>query len=395
VSKRSARIAIGIDLESPYKHHAELVGGILQYASQKGWACHFEPFIGPVRGILGASRYDGVIARFTRAGANYVRRNRIPAVNVWLGSPDRSLPRVVSDQHATGRLAAQHLVERGFRRFGFLGYRRERNGVLQLAGFKEEIATVQGACSTHAIAMAPTGRQEWHRQQASLMKWAKSFEKPIGVFVTQDLACRYLAQVCQLLGYRMPDDVALMGSGNDELLCESLDPKISSIEHRPAAVGCAAAELLNKLMRGAAPPKKPILIAPSGLVPRTSTDFYAVDDVTVTAALRFMQEHCAEPIGVGDVAAVVHMTRRSLERRFRAVLGRSVHGEITRLRIERAKRLLVERSDPIKRAALDAGFSSTEHLSKVFRRHVGTSPGDYRRAHQAVMMAKGVMEPGG
>jgi LacI family transcriptional regulator len=380
--KPQRRIAIGIDLDAIYKHHTDVAGGILRYAQAHGWECLFEPFIGA--GVQGrrAPRYDGVIARITHAAAGYVKRARIPTVNVWVGSPDRTLPRVVPDQFAAGKMAAAHLLERGFCRFGFLGFRQDHNSELQLQGFQAAIATRQCRCAAHVVARLTKNAREWHRLQSSLTRWAQTWKTPIGVFATQDVVCRYLANVCLQLGLQIPEDVALIGCGNDELICESLSPKVTSIEHRPGEVGYRAAELLDRLMKGVPPPTSPVLIAPAALVARASTDVYAVDDPLVAKALRYISDSSARPIGVRDVVAGLPMTRRSLERRFRSVLGRSIHEEITRSRITRFKRLLVEKDAPIKTLAGDAGFSSGEHLSKVFRKHEGTSPGVYRQEHQ-------------
>jgi LacI family transcriptional regulator len=323
-----------------------------------------------------------VIARVTRAAAGYVKRAGIPTVNVWVGSPDRTLPRVVPDQFAAGTMAATHLLERGFCRFGFLGYRQDRNSELQLRGFQAAIAPKRYQCAAHVVTKVAKNAQEWHRLQKSLTRWAQTWKTPIGVFATQDVVCRYLANVCLHMGLQIPEDVALIGCGNDELICESLSPKVTSIEHRMGEVGYQAAALLDRLMKGVPPPKTPILIAPAALVMRASTDVYAVDDPFLAKALRYISDNSAKPIGVGDVVASLPMTRRSLERRFRSVLGRSIHEEITRSRITRFKRLLVERDAPIKTLAGDAGFSSGEHLSKVFRKHEGISPGVYRQEHQ-------------
>ncbi|MCY3024332.1 MAG: substrate-binding domain-containing protein [Planctomycetota bacterium] len=255
MQRRQRRIAIGIDLDSPHKHHTDVAGGILAYARQHDWECRFEPFIGPSPQVLDRrGQYDGIIARVSRAAADYVRRARIPTVNVWLGSPDRSLPRVVPDQHAAGRMAAAHLLERGFRRFGFLGYRRDYNSVLQLNGLQSALAGTEYTCSAHTIPREPRNSQVWHHLQESLVHWVNSWKTPIGVFATQDVTCRYLANVCLQMGLRIPDDVSLIACGLSELICEHLYPPLTSIEHNFERIGYLAARLLDRLMAGATEP---------------------------------------------------------------------------------------------------------------------------------------------
>jgi LacI family transcriptional regulator len=159
-------------------------------------------------------------------------------------------------------------------------------------------------------------------------------------------------------------------------------PSLSSIDFGFDRIGRQAAELLDKLMRGAKPPREPIICPPAELVLRESSDIYAVDDPIVAEAMRFIAEHVHEPIQVQDVAERVPASRRSLERRFRLHLDRSIADEITRLRLERAKRLLVETFEPLKSLARSCGFTGPKQMWKVFRRVEGISPGQYRRKHK-------------
>ena len=365
--KRPSRVAIGIDLEWPFKHHVGIVSGIMQHARERGWDCVLAPFPGgPV---------DGLIGRVTREMAAFVRKARIPAVNVWVDSPDTSLPRVIPDQRAAAALAARHLRDRGFRRLAFLGHTRDRNTTLQLEGLRTEAAV-------ETVLLAPRDRQKaagWRSFRRALQAWVRNWKPPIGVFATDDLLCRYLADECEIEGWRIPDDAGLVGSGNTDLVCEGLSPSLSSVEYGFERVGLRAAQLLDRLMKGARAPREPILVSPATLVPRRSTDVFAVEDRAVAAALRFIADQAAGSIRVGDVAAAVPISRRSLERRFRAALGRTVHDEITRARVERVKRRLVETDLPIKAIARDSGFAGLEHLSRVFRQKEGRTPGAWRR----------------
>ena len=365
--KQLRRVAIGIDLEWPFKHHVGVVSGIMQHARGRGWDCVLAPFP--------AGTFDGLIGRVTREMAAFVRRSRIPAVNVWVDSPDTALPRVVPDQQAAAALAARHLRDRGFRRLAFLGHARDRNSALQLEGLRSEMAV-------ETILLAPRDRRKaagWRSFRKALQAWVRSWKPPVGVFATDDLLCRYLADECQIEGWRIPDDAGLVGSGNTDIVCEGLSPSLSSVEYGFERVGLRAAQLLDRLMNGATPPRQPALIAPVSLVPRRSTDVFAVEDRSVAAALRFIADQAGGSIQVDNVAAAVPISRRSLERRFRAALGRTVHDEITRARIERVKRRLVETDLPIKAIARDSGFAGLEHLSRVFRQKEGRSPGSWRR----------------
>jgi LacI family transcriptional regulator len=220
----------------------------------------------------------------------------------------------------------------------------------------------------------PRSAHHWHRMQESLTDWVASWRVPMDVFAVDDLLCRYLTDVVLRSGLRIPEDVALVGCQSNELLCEHMRPTLTSIEQGYERIGYRAAQLLDRLMKGASCARHPVLVRPVGLIARRSSEGFVVKDQTLARALQHIAEHCHERIGVDDVRAGLALSRRSLERRFRKWLGRSVHEEIVRARLAQAKRLLVETDRPIKAIARDVGFSSSEHLAKVFLQHEGTSP---------------------
>lgn len=363
-------IGVAIDIVWPVKHHQALVRGILDAARGRGWRCVLDPF-------LESLSYDGVILRATRALARRVRR--IPAVNVWVNSPDRTLPRVLPDQAAAGRLVAGHLLARGFRRFGFLGHPRDLNSRLQLGGFRGALSGLP--CSTAWVRHEPRTAAQWRRAQRTVEAWIPTWTLPCAVFAADDLTARILADACRRRGLRLPDDVALVGFGNEELTCEMTEPALTSLEQGFERVGRRAVEVLSGLLRGRRP-SRPVLVPPVGIVERASTDVFAVEDRDVARALRAIAERSARPLRVPDVVEAVALSRRSLERRFRAALGRTVHDEIVRAHLERAKRLLAAGDEPLKRVALLSGFRSPPQLSKVFRRVEGITPLAFRRHRQ-------------
>jgi LacI family transcriptional regulator len=342
-------LGVAIDLTWPVKHHQALVRGILEAARERGWRCVLDPY-------LESLAYDGVILRATRALAHRV--GRIPAVNVWVNSPDRRLPRVLPDQAAGGRLAAEHLQSRGFRRFGFLGHPRDLNSRLQLDGFRSALKTLP--CSTAWIGREPRTASDWRRAQRTVEAWIPTWTPPIGIFASDDLAARILADACRRRGLRLPDDVGLVGFGNEELTCEMMEPALTSVEQGFERVGRRAVEALFR------PRSRPILVPPARLVERASTDVFAVDDRDVARALRVIADRTDRPLRVPEVAHAVALSRRTLERRFRASLGRSIHDEIIRAHVARAKRLLVSTEEPLKRVARLCGFRSPQQLSRVF-----------------------------
>ena len=380
------RVAISLELEWAYKRHLQLYAGCQQYADEAGWQSSVNPAIDRMLAMDadGRPNYDGIIARATPELAAAAQKFGVPLVNVWLNSPVRNLPGVFCDFEISGAMAAENLIGRGFRQFGYLGHRRDIDSRQQLSGFRRAIKAAGFRCTAHRLVanQLEGPARGWEKFVARLEAWIDTWEPPIGIFVCGDLYCRYLIDICRAKGLHVSQEVAIVGTGNEHEFCNSPEPTLTSIDMGYAKVGYHAAALLGRLMSGGEPPKAPELIAPAELVPRRSTDVYASEDLMVARALRFISENSHHRIQVKDVASAVSSTRRTLERRFNDYAGRTIADEITRLRLERAKRRMVETDAPMKDVAIDAGFRNADHFYKVFTRIEGIPPTQYRDDRQ-------------
>lgn len=223
----------------------------------------------------------------------------------------------------------------------------------------------------------------WKKSNQKKVKWLRRLPKPVAIFTNEDTPARYLADLCRQLGLEIPDDVALLGVGNDELECRLTMPLLSSIAVPSQHIGYEAAALLDRLMAGQPAPDEPILLPPLRVITRHSTDIMALEDEVVQAALQYIRRHASEPIRVAEVADAVTVGRRDLERRFRRLLDRSVLEEIHRVRIGQAAVLLADTHLPISTVARRAGFTSSRQLDGLFARHKGMTPTAFRRRAQA------------
>jgi LacI family transcriptional regulator len=227
---------------------------------------------------------------------------------------------------------------------------------------------------------ASTGSMpEWkERQRPGLVQWLRSLPRPIGIFCPGDIHSVFLLDICQELNIPVPEEIAILGVGNDPVICETVRPTLSSIDCDSRRMGYEAAKLLDQMMAGKQT-KEVIYVQPSNVVVRQSTDLVAIEDADVAQALRIIREHACKDIDVSRVAEKVGLSRRALERRFRQYLGKTPKGEIMRIRIERAKTLMVQTDQTSESIALKSGFSSLEYFTKVFRRKVGMKPQAYRK----------------
>jgi len=323
-------------------------------------------------------RGDGIIARIEneRIEEAVVNAN-LPVVNVSTASLRRSFPTIASSSEGVSRLAAEHLLDRGFQSFGFCGdarfdwsFRHEHNfgRYIKAAGF-----VVDNFDSKLSDA------DDWRLEQNKLIQWVRRIAKPAGIFACYDIRGQQLLDVCRQMGIRVPDDVAVIGHHNDELLCDLCDPPLSSVIPNSRRAGYEAAKMLDQLLGGATISASTKYVEPLGVCSRRSTDRIVVEDKQIANALRFIRDHACDGIGVEDVLRTVPISRTVLERRFQKLLGRSPYEEILRLRIERVKDLLTTTDLSIAEIARQLGFSGVEYLSALFKKKSGVSPRQFRR----------------
>lgn len=380
------RVAVMMDLQWPYKRHAAIFAGTQQYAETQNWHSVIDEFAQDTLVGHGMKMmpYDGIIARANKALAERASRAGVPVVNVWASSPARhSLPGVYPDSTLAGRLFAEHLIARGFRTFATLTAPKNVENDLEVREFVRLVGEGGFSCSSEQIPQNPwRDLNHWRKTEQVIERWMDSWKPPVGVYVGLEGCGRMVAQVCQRRGLQVPSDVAIIAGKNEETLCEHPRPSLTSLEVGYDRIGYEAARLLDRLMEGESPPAEPIRLPPQGLVVRESTDFFAVDDELVVAALRFISSNSHRRVGPDDVARAVGAETRTLQNHFRKVLDRPIAAEIRRVRIERAKRELAQSRRTLAEIAFDVGFGDAQRLYEVFRREMGITPGEYRRQRQ-------------
>ncbi len=325
---------------------------------------------------------DGIISGVvdTEVGIFKQHYNR-PWVAILMQPDDPSIPFVTMDEDAISRMAADYFLERRFVHFAFLGNDMHEFSLHRAEAFLYAVEEAGYKCSVH---LYPTKVYHINKKMREAidrekLKWLEKLPKPVAVFVCNDWEAFQFIQFCRQYGFRVPEDVAVMGVGNDELLCNISNPPLSSIRTPIERVGYDAAVLLEQMLNGGGVPQKKHFLPPMGLVSRQSTDVLQVSDPVVVKALQFIQEHVSEPIKVEDLLRHVFISRTLLERKFRAELGRTPLGEIRRQRIQRVKQLLADTNLPVTEIASMCGFGSDVRLSTVFKETTGISPSEFRK----------------
>lgn len=385
-----ARFQVALLLETSHEVGRGLLRGIRRYAGLHGpWGLHVMPgdFIQTLP-TMRAWGGTGIIARIPNAGiARAILKTGLPVIAGPLtdrqlapSSPLSKLSEIRADGEAIAHMAAEHLLGRGLRNFAFVGVPRGANWVARRqAAFIEKLAASGFSCPVYPLPPAP--EQDWGREQKRLARWLNAQPKPLGVLAALDARGRQVIEACMEGGLRVPEEVAVLGVDNDELLCDLCDPPLSSIALNAEKAGYEAAEILHRMMLGEQVPPCRILIEPSHVVARQSTDIAATEDEKIATALRFIRHTTGRPLSVPEVAAQVGLSRRSLELRFRRMLGHTVLTEIQRSQMERARNLLLETDWTLEKIADQCGFSNGNYLGKSFRRAHGETPRRFRMRH--------------
>jgi len=321
-----------------------------------------------------------------------IRRMGIPIVRMgYMPHPeDRDCPPVLRDLVMAGALATDHFAERGFKHLAYVGSNPWSMLKPLYDGFVER-ATVLGLpepvlfqLESRETADSPQAKAaKFKRRMQRFDQWLVGLPKPVGIFTYGDSRAASLCVMCHEAGINVPDEVALLGYGNLERVCEVSPVSLSSVDKAQEDMGCQAALLLHELMQGAPPPEAPLLVPPRGIVTRRSTEVLAVANPVVARAMRFIWDHFEQDVSVDAVAAEVGMSRRSLERAFQQALGRSINAELRRKRLEVCCKLLKTTDLPIIDLAPRTGFRSADFLHVSFRKTFGMTPLKWRVAARA------------
>lgn len=381
---RARRREVALLIETSNAYARGLLQGVVHYIREhQPWSFHH---MEQGRGDdppawLADWKGDGIIARIeTPRIAAAVKKTGRPCVDLSAARLVASAPCVETNDAEIARLAAQHLLERGFKHFAFCGDVRFKWSHQRQKHFVEQLEAVGQTCAVYAPAKNPA---DVAAEAARLAAWVKALPKPVGVMACYDIRGEEVLAACRAAGLAVPVEVAVIGVDNDTLLCDLASPPLSSVIPNAHRTGYEAAELLDRLMAGKKVTAEPRLIAPLGIAERQSTDVLAVDDREVARTVQYIREHACENIKVGDLLRVASLSRRVLEQRFQRLLGCTPREEILRLRLSRVKQLLGETELPLAVVAERTGFEHVEYLSVVFKRETGLTPSRWRRQARA------------
>jgi LacI family transcriptional regulator len=379
--KRVKHIALALPLDVVFVER--LLPGILEFARNQGnWQLTRIPErLAPSFDWLRNWEGDGAFVLIgNQTDVKVAQSLPMPIVNVGGYVLDSRIPTVTLDQQTVGRLAAEHLLERRFRRFAYYGVRNLWYSEQRKTGFEAAVQSAGYDCSSFVGTSLIGLPRDWRRAAGELARWLRSLQPPVGIMASWDLRAQMLCEACTMIGLRVPEDVAIVGVDNDPIACEFCIPQLTSVSRNDRELGWQAANLLSQLLEGKRSSRLPILIPPDRVVARRSTDTLVIEDPEVAGIVQQIREHLNEVFGVERILRLSPLSRRQLEQRFHRSVGSAPYAFLNELRVERAKVLLAEsRKRTLTTVASECGFSELRRFRMVFRRLTKLSPAEYRR----------------
>lgn len=390
-SRLESMYRVALLIETSSRTGREMLRGIFRYARFQGsWSIHLLPG-GKLDQTLPAMRAwhgTGIIARvMTRAMENAILESKVPFVVFSPNERERRrnhpfsrYPAILANQMEIGRITTDYLYSCGYRHFAFVGGLTDPNWSHERGeAFRHFVEKIGSRCSIYW--RAPRNFENWGLERPQLARWLKALPKPAGILTPTDARGQQVVEACRAAKLRVPEDVGVIGVGNDEIQCELMDLPLSSMSMNTELAGYKAAAALQRLMEGQTRNAERIYIEPSGIIRRKSTERSGGGDQYVAAAIHFIWARANSPIQVSEVVEHVGLSRRSLEQRFLKAVGKTLHKEILEARLDKVKTCLRDTRLSVTQIAKSLGFSSGSYLARLCKSYFGATPEAWRRRH--------------
>ena len=322
---------------------------------------------------------DAIIAQFDDTDeVELFRQNGIIALAQDFKSRFSVIPNITSRYKQTGQMAADFFLQKGFRNFAFYGYKDVVWSEERCMGFRDRIVE-KGFGDCFFEYQKQSLENLWYYESEPVANWIKSLPRPVALMACDDTQGNKIMELCRVLGIKIPEEVAVLGVDNDEIICGLSDPPLSSVNLNIVKGGYEAARLIERLLRDKDAISEDVVIQPVTIVNRLSTDIYATDNPVILTALKYIHQNLVNKISVEDIVRQVPLSRRLLEIRFKQVTGQPIYQYISNLRMERFAQLLLANTEPVADLAVQVGLADAKNLARQFKEWKGCTPVEYRK----------------
>jgi LacI family transcriptional regulator len=385
--KKLTHIVLMVDASRAYGRG--ICRGVAAYAERReDWLIlpHERPELQEWPKAFRRTRVDGIIAYIPNLRLYYqIARLGVPTVDVHGRCRGVKIPVIESDARAMVSLAVEFFLRAGFAELAFCGYPSVFFSDQRQEAFRQEMARLGKRAHVYAPASTKSAGEDLYQfekgavaRESALTAWLRELPKPVAVLACNDICGQQVMYACREAGMRMPEEVSVLGIDNDEIICRLCRPTLSSIEPDVERIGVLAAELVAAQLEGKTV-EQSFQVAPRGVVERGSTDAVVAGDPSVVKAARLIRDANLAQVSVEGICEGMALSRSTLDRLFVEHLGRSIAGEISRVRLQRSQNLLRYSELPLARIATQCGFGSATYFCRFFKRLTGVTPDAYRQ----------------
>lgn len=382
-----ARVILLTDLSEEYAKL--LLKGIIQYSKEhEPWVvCKMPPSYRDMLGIKGVLKWaikwkaDAIIGQFYPSdNVSVFREYGITAIAQDFKSRFSAIPNITGNHTEAGRMGAEYLIQRGFKNFGFYGFKDIVWSNERYEGFRQELEKRNLNHNFYEYQNIDF-KDLWSYDSELLIQWLKQLPKPIGIMACDDNQGHHITELCQQYGINIPEEISILGVDNDETICTLPQPPLSSINQAVEKGGYEAAALIDKLKKDPNAQYEDIIVYPTHIITRQSTDIYATEDKNISIVLKFIHQNTDKKLNVNDISKLVPLSRRLLETKFKAVTGHAIYSYILNLRIEKFAQKLLESNIPIVEIAMAMDFTDYKNIARQFKQIKGCTPSEYRQSY--------------
>ena len=381
-----AKILLLTDFSSGYSRN--LLKGIVRYSKEVGnWSfqrmpLYYRMLYGENGVVEWAKKWqaDAIIAQLTDVNIELLNDLNIPIIVQNYRDRNKAVSNLTGDYFNTGVMAAKFFLNRGYRNFAFYGFKGAIWSRERADGYSHEIEKQE-----YKLAILENDnkdREEWSYNHTVLGNWLQSLPKPVALFACDDHFALQISETCNVYNINVPDDIAILGVDNDDLLCNISDPPLSSIVLDVENGGYNAGKLLHQLITKEITEPFNIVVNPLIIERRKSTEKYAVSDKNIRTILNYIEKNYANHLSVEELVKQVPLSRRVLEKKFKEETGESLYQYIQNYRIDQFTSLLITTDYSLFEAALQSGFENYKNVSRIFRKYKSLSPAEYRKRYK-------------
>jgi LacI family transcriptional regulator len=384
---KTLKILLLIDFSEEYGR--ALLRGITRYSQVHGpWTfCKMPSFVREKYGIEGILKFarewgaDGIVAQLY----NTQEIQKLIDSGIHIIAQDfkerfTEIPNITSDYQKTGAMAAEYYLSKGYQSFAFYGFKEFVWSRERALGYSTRIKDA-GYVVHQFHNTQHKKHQLWYYSQSPLSEWLMNLPKPVALFSCDDNQASHIAEACKISGIRVPDDVAILGVDNDEMVCNMSNPPTSSIVLDTENAGYKVAKLIEAMILKTDGPYEDIYVEATTIISRQSTDIFAVNDPDVLKALQYIRKSVSGKLQVADVVKKIALSRRALEKRFVTIIGRSIYQEILFRKMERAAQLILQTRYNMNEIAYQCGFEDDKNFSRMFQKFHKVTPLQYRKKY--------------